>query len=318
MVYLVLLIGFALLIKGADFFVDGASGIARHFKVPSLLIGLTIVAFGTSAPEAAVSISAALQGNNGIALGNVLGSNLFNITFIIGLAAIFSPLNVERQTLRKEIPLTLLSGVALLALCADQYLDGSSHMIISRTDGVMLLLLFSIFLYYIFEVVQNSRETIVLDIPSPEHSFLKDILFTAGGLGAIIIGGNLVVESSITIATSFGLSETLIGLTIVAIGTSLPELITSTVAAMKKQTDIAVGNIVGSNIFNVMFVLGTSATLRPILADPSLIFELILNILVTVVLFVFSRTGRQITRNEGIILCLFYVIYMGYLVTYVA
>lgn len=314
MTYILLLVGFVLLIKGADFFVDGASGIAQHFKVPSLLIGLTIVAFGTSSPEAAVSISAALQGNNGIALGNVLGSNIFNISFIVGVSAIIFPLTVEKQTIRKEIPMTLLAGAALLAVCADNYLDGSSQMVLSRSDGFVLLLLFCIFMYYVIEIVKNSRETMELDVHTPTNSFAKDIVFTLGGMAMIIIGGTMVVNSSIEIATSFGISETLIGLTIVAVGTSLPELITSAVASMKKQSDIAVGNIVGSNIFNVMFILGSSAVLRPITADPSLILELLLNIILTIALFFFSKSGRKIDRKEGVILCLSYVVYMGYLI----
>lgn len=310
MTYLLLLVGFALLIKGADFFVEGSSGIAKAFKIPSLLIGLTIVAFGTSSPEAAVSISAALKGSSGIALGNVLGSNIFNITFIIGLSAILYPLAVEKQTLRKEIPLTLLAGAALLVLAMDEQVSGSLPQFISRGDGIMLLLLFCLFLYYIFEVVENSRESMEIETHHNTRDMKLNIAYTLGGLVGIIGGGELVVRSSVAIAKSFGLSETLIGLTIIAIGTSLPELITSVVASMKKQSDIAVGNIIGSNIFNILFILGFSATLSPIPFDPVLSTELKLNLGLTFILLVFSRTGRKITRNEGFMLCAFYVIYL--------
>lgn len=314
--YLLLLIGFALLVKGADYFVDGASSIARTLRVPALLIGLTIVAFGTSSPEAAVSISAALKGNNGIAVGNVLGSNIFNMTFIVGLAALFYPLTVERQTIRKEIPIMLLSAFALLALGADTFLAPIAQtMTISRGDGLMLLLLFAVFLYYIFEVAANSRETVEIEDKHPNSGIKKMLLYTLGGLTAIVVGGNFVVDSSIAIAKSFGLSETLIGLTIVAVGTSLPELVTSVVASMKKQSDIAVGNIVGSNIFNVLFILGISAVISPITIDSSLILELGLNIGLTVLLLGFSKSKYEISKKEGIVLCLAYVAYTGYLVS---
>lgn len=312
--YLLLLIGFVLLIKGADYFVDGASGIAKHFRIPSLLIGLTIVAFGTSAPEAAVSIGAAIKGNTGIALGNVLGSNIFNITFIIGLSAILFPLTVERQTIRKEIPLTLLAGLSLAVLSLDNIFGENQAAFISRGDGIILLLLFCVFLYYIFEVAKSSREVDASIEEVKIQPLRKCALYTLGGMVAIIFGGDLVVKSSIEIAKQFGLSDTLIGLTIVAVGTSLPELITSAVASMKKQTDIAVGNIIGSNIFNILFVLGASAVVKPLVVDTSLTIELILNIVLTLVLFQFSRSGRKIVKAEGIILCVLYVAYMIFLV----
>lgn len=314
MTYLLLLVGFALLIKGADYFVDGASGIAKSFRIPSLLIGLTIVAFGTSSPEAAVSISAAIKGNTGIALGNVLGSNIFNITFIIGISAILYPLTVERQTIRKEIPLTLLAGAALAVLALDNVFGVNQIPLISRGDGIILLLLFSVFMYYIFEVARASREVDVSVEDDPSQPLWKAALFTIGGIIAIVIGGDLVVKSSIDIAKQFGLSETLIGLTIVAVGTSLPELITSAVASMKKQTDIAVGNIIGSNIFNILFILGASAVISPLSVDTGMTIELILNIVLTLILFQFSKTGRKVVKAEGIVLCLLYVAYTVFLV----
>ena len=320
MSYLLLLVGFALLIKGADYFVEGAAGIAKALRVPTLLIGLTIVAFGTSAPEASVSISAALNGNNGISLGNVLGSNIFNIAFIVGIASILFPLSVERQTIRKELPFTLLAGFALMFLSMDTFFSNSQNQMLTRGDGLILLLLFGVFIYYILEMARNSRENSKDDIiQSPEEADKKIprwklALYTLGGLVAIIVGGDLVVKSAVKIAESFGLSQTVIGLTIVAVGTSLPELITSVTAALKKESDIAVGNIVGSNIFNILFILGMSATLSPVAFDPKLVLEIVLNILVTVVLLVFSITDKKINKVEGCILMLSYVVYMGYLI----
>lgn len=316
MAYILLVFGFVLLVKGADYFVIGASGVAKKLRVPALLIGLTIVAFGTSAPEAAVSILAAIKGNNGIAIGNVLGSNLFNMTFIIGMAALFFPLAVEKQTVKKEIPIMLLSALAVAALSADHLLSTTSKvMSIERGDGIILLLFFSVFMYYIFEVARNSREATPMNEEINKAETIKMIIYTIGGLAAIIFGGNVVVNSSIDIARSFGLSETVIGLTIVAIGTSLPELVTSVVASMKKQSDIAVGNIVGSNIFNVLFILGISSVISPLSVDSSLIVELILNILITIIFLGFSRSKHTISKKEGIILLLMYIAYVVYLLS---
>ncbi|MBK5253917.1 MAG: calcium/sodium antiporter [Peptostreptococcaceae bacterium] len=315
MAYILLAIGFVLLIKGADYFVSGASGLAKKLRVPALLIGMTIVAFGTSAPEAAVSISATLKGNSGIAIGNILGSNLFNASFIIGLAALLYPLRVEKQTVKKEIPIMLLSALALLALGADTFLTGrNTPMILERGDGIVLLLFFSVFMYYSIEVARNSRESMEIDNVVMKGESFKLALYTLGGVIAIIFGGNIVVTSATNIARSFGLSETIIGLTIVAIGTSLPELVTSVVAAIKKQPDIAIGNIVGSNIFNGLFIIGISSVIRPLVIDGSLIVELILNVIITVVLLCFSRSHHRISKPEGTVLLCSYLIYTVYLV----
>lgn len=316
MTYILLFAGFAALIKGADYFVDGASGIAKILKIPSILIGLTIVAFGTSSPEAAVSISAALKGNNGIALGNILGSNIFNISVIIGITAMIFPLDVHKQTMRKEIPLTLLAGVALLILSADGFLKDGQSLLLDRADGAILLLFFAVFVYYIIEAALNSKDPQENYLPENDHDTPKlglNLLYTAGGLVAILVGGNWVVNSSIEIATSFGVSQTIIGLTIVAVGTSLPELITSVTAARKKNTDIAIGNIVGSNIFNIFFVLGASAFISPILIDPSLMLELFMNIALTIVLLAFSRSHSKIVKWEGGVFIALYILYVAYL-----
>lgn len=313
--YLLLIIGFALLIKGADFFVDGASKIAKALHVSPLLIGLTIVAFGTSSPEATVSIVAALEENAGVAIGNVVGSNIFNITFVVGLTALLSPLKVESETIRKEIPFTLLASTSLLILISDISLQSLSSNFITRGDGFIFLLFFAIFLYYIFEVARHSRDKIKQEnVAVEEPSWGKNILFTLGGLAAIIFGGDLTVNSSIKIAYSFGMSETLVGLTIVAVGTSLPELITSVTAALKKQSEIALGNIVGSNIFNILFVLGAASVISPLAVDPKIVVDVVLMIILTVVLLIFSRSNSRIGKIEGIILAVAYIIYMIYII----
>lgn len=313
MSYLILIVSFVALVFGANYFVDGASGIAAKLRVPSLLIGLTIVAFGTSAPEVAVSLSASLSGSNGIAVGNVLGSNIFNIAFILGMAAMIWPITVERQTIKKEIPIMILSSLALFALGADSFLGKSPEMYISRGDGIMLLLLFASFLYYVFEVARNSREQGVIEEISISDSTAKMIVKTLFGLTLIILGGNFVVSSAVTIAQAFGISQTVIGLTIVAVGTSLPELVTSVIASLKKNSEIAVGNVVGSNIFNVFFILGASAVIAPLKIEASIFIDLIINIGLSVMLLFFAKSHHKINRTEGIVLMAIYVAYTAYL-----
>ncbi|NEY73591.1 calcium/sodium antiporter [Bacillus mesophilus] len=314
MTYILLLVGFALLIKGADYFVEGSSSIARSLNVSPLLIGLTIVAFGTSSPEATVSIVAALEDNAGVAIGNVVGSNIFNITFVIGVTALINPLVVENETIRKEIPFTLLASIALLILISDMTLQLVSENFITRSDGLILLLFFAIFLYYIFEVARKSRSKDITTEATPKKLWGKNLLFTIGGLAAIIFGGDLVVNSATQIAFAFGMSETLVGLTIVAVGTSLPELITSVTAALKKANDIAIGNIVGSNIFNILFVLGAASTVSPLPVDSKIFFDVILMIILTGILLVFSRTSFRIGKREGAILAIAYILYMIYII----
>lgn len=315
MTYLLLIIGFLLLIKGADYFVDGASTIAKLLNIPPILIGLTIVAFGTSSPEAAVSISAAIKGSGDISLGNVVGSNMFNITAIIGITSIINPLKVERETIRKEIPFALLASIALFILISDVNLQFFNKNLITRSDGLILLLFFLIFLYYIFEVARNSREKVVLDNEKTSTlTWGRNIFFTLAGLGAIIYGGDLVVKSSTEIAYSIGMSQTLVGLTIVAIGTSLPELITSITAAMKKQSEIALGNIIGSNIFNILFVLGSSSLISPISVDNKIFTDVMLMILFTIVLLYFSKTHSKVSKLEGSILTLVYLAYTAFII----
>ncbi|MBB6454244.1 cation:H+ antiporter [Salirhabdus euzebyi] len=314
MTYIILIVGFVLLIKGADYFVEGASNIAKALRISPLLIGLTIVAFGTSSPEATVSIVAALEENAGVAIGNVVGSNIFNITFVVGITAILNPLKVENTTIRKEIPFTLLASIALLILISDVALQSVSSNFITRSDGLIFLLFFSIFLYYIFEVARNSREQIRENEKVESISWVKNILFTVGGLVAIIFGGEFVVSSATDLAISFGMSETLVGLTIVAVGTSLPELITSITAALKKESEIALGNIVGSNIFNILFVLGSASVISPLAVSNKIFIDIILMIMLTVILLVFSRTNFRIGKIEGILLTVGYILYMIYII----
>ncbi|MDW7673554.1 MAG: calcium/sodium antiporter [Bacillota bacterium] len=316
MAYLLLLIGIILLIKGADFFVKGSSGIAKLLRVPPMLIGLTIVAFGTSSPEAAVSINASLKDISGIALGNVLGSNIFNIAFIVGLTALIAPLTVEKQTIRKEIPFTLLASIALIIMISDRTLQSINLNLVTRADGLILLLFFSIFLYYLFEMAKNSREKAMSEEEIPTNSYSMGIngIFAIGGLIGIIVGANLVVKGSTSIALQLGMSETLVGLTIVAVGTSLPELITSITAALKKESEIAIGNIVGSNIFNILFILGIAATIKPLTVDDKFLLDAFIMILYTFVLFIFSTTCQKITRIEGIALFLSYIVYLTYII----
>lgn len=316
MTYLILLIGFALLIKGADYFVEGASKIAQTLRVSPMLIGLTIVAFGTSAPEASVSFIAALEGNSDVAIGNVVGSNVFNVTFILGLTAIVFPLTVQSDTIRKEIPFALLGAVSLLLLISDMQLQGSDINLITRTEGLILLLFFAVFLYYVFEMARNNRAQLEENSTEPvvNPSWTKNLIYTIGGLVGIVFGGSLVVENSIEIALSLGMSETLVGLTIVAVGTSLPELVTSITAALKKQTEIALGNIVGSNIFNIFFILGASAAIHPLAVDPKIFLDMWLMIFVTFLLLILSRTHYKISKIEGVLLAIIYIIYLVFII----
>jgi len=313
MVYLLLVIGFILLIKGADFFVDGASNIASLLHIPPILVGLTIVAFGTSAPEATVSIIAALEGSSDISIGNVIGSNILNTTLVVGLAAFIFPLKVETQTIKKEIPFTFLSGIVLLVLMSDAVLLGLTNQI-NRSDGIILLLFLSIFLFYVFEVAINSRDKTHREPELSNKSWGKSILITVIGLAGIIYGGNLVVENAKTIAYALGMSETLVGLTIIAIGTSLPELVTSVTAALKKQSEIALGNIVGSNIFNILFVLGASSVISPFAINQQVFTDTYIMLILTIILFAFSRTKYRIGKKEGISLVVIYLLYLMYII----
>ncbi|PIC69340.1 sodium:proton exchanger [Sporosarcina sp. P18a] len=314
MSYILLIIGFILLIKGADYFVDGSSNIARLLQIPPILIGLTIVALGTSSPEATVSIIAAMGGNADVAVGNVVGSNIFNITIVVGIAAFLFPLKVQSETIRKEIPFTLLAGIVMLVLMSDMALQGFSSNVLTRSDGMIFLLFLSIFMYYVIELGLRSRQNSTLTQATENVKWGKNIFITLVGLAAIIFGGDLVVDHATKIAYSLGMSETLVGLTIIAIGTSLPELVTSISAALKKESEIALGNIVGSNIFNILFVLGASSVITPIAVNDKVFIDVVIMLVLTLVLLLFARTGFKIGKREGLMLAVAYVVYLVYVI----
>lgn len=297
-----LAVGFVLLVKGADWFVDGASEIAAKLKIPPLIIGLTIVAMGTSAPEAAVSISAALKGSAEITIGNIMGSNILNILIILGLAAVITPLAVERSTVRREMP--FLVGISLLLLF--QGWDG----VISFLDGLILTVLFAAYLTYLLVRAKSQPQE---QEPSGQRSLWKILLLTAVGLGAIVLGSSVAVDAACAIARLLGMSERFIGLTIVALGTSLPELFTSVTAARKGNADIAVGNIVGSNIFNILFVVGTSALITPVDYVPEFLTDGIVCIASAVLLWLCVFRKKRLGRVGGLLMLLGYGGYFMYL-----
>lgn len=307
--------GFVLLIKGADLLVKGASSIARRFNVSDLVIGLTVVAFGTSAPELSVNLLASMQGNTGIAIGNVLGSNIANVLLILGVTAIIYPLSVSSGTVWKEIPFCLLSALALGFLANDEILDGEALSVISRSDGFVLLLFFSIFLYYsvgIAKKVKGQDE----ETPEATGGITAAAFMTVAGLAGLTLGGKWIVDSAAGIGAAMGMSEAMVGLTIVAVGTSLPELATSAMAAYRKNVDIAVGNVVGSNIFNVFLVLGVSSTVRPLPFLTAGNADIAVVILANLALFLamFTRSKRSVDRTEGAMFLLLYASYMAFVV----
>ena len=309
--YILFFFGFVLLIKGADLLVDGASSIAKKMKISNISIGLTVVAFGTSMPELVVNIFASYQGNPEIAIGNILGSNIANILLILGISAIIYPLTVQKNTIWKEIPFSLLAAIIVGVLASDALIDGRNFSELSRGDGFILIGFFVIFMYYIVSIAKDVDDTQGIEIK--DISNLKSFLFILGGLVGLTVGGKLIVDGAVMIAGEMGLSESFIGLTVVAIGTSLPELATSAVAAYKKNVDIAVGNIVGSNIFNIFWILGISAIIKPLPFNPTSIYDLLMTLVASLFLFAFLFVGKkhQINKAKGII---FVLIYIGYIV----
>lgn len=311
---LFLLIGLVLILVGANALTDGASAVARNFKISPLVIGLTIVAFGTSAPELTVSVVSSLNGSAELSIGNVVGSNIFNILMIVGVTAMVVPVSVTKGTLSKEIPLAVLSSIVLLIFANDVFLKSGSSNVLSRADGLVLLCFFMIFLGYTFAIAHNGVENVQEDIrPMP---FWKASLYIIGGLAGLIYGGQLFVDSSSEIARMLGVGESIIGLTLVAMGTSLPELATSVVAALKKSPEMAIGNVIGSNLFNVFFVLGVSASISPLPLGGITNFDLFYLLGSSVLLFLVSLLykERTITRVEGLVMILAYVFYTGYLI----
>lgn len=314
---LLLIGGLLLILLGANGLTDGAAAVAKRFNIPDIVIGLTIVAFGTSAPELTVSVSSAIKGNADIAIGNVVGSNIFNILMIVGCTALVAPITVSRNTLKREIPLCILSSVALMLCANDVLLDGGADNILSRIDGLLLLCFFAIFLGYTFAIAKrHPEETLEETDEIKQLPLWKSSLYIVAGLAALIIGGNFFVDGASGIAASLGVSDSIIGLTIVAGGTSLPELATSIVAALKKNPEIAIGNVIGSNLFNVFFVLGCSASITPLhiagITNLDMCVLLGSSILLWIVGIFLGK--RIITRLEGILMMACYVAYTAVLI----
>lgn len=308
-----LFLGLILLIKGADWLVSGASSLAKKHHISDIVIGLTIVAFGTSAPELVVNVFASISDNQGIVFGNVIGSNLFNLFLVLGIAGIISPLVVRSGTVWKEIPLSLLS-VAMLFLLANDQLLGSREPLMDRIDGLFLLLFFGLFLYFLFRNLK--KEISSLSVVKVQASALKVWAYIIGGLVGLVIGGRLVVDQAVDIAATLGVNEKLIGLTIVAAGTSLPELATSVVATINKNNDIAIGNIIGSNIFNIFFILAMSSIVRPVTYDIKFNMELAILATGTLFLFLAMFSGKKyrLDRWEAMILVAIYLGYMSFVI----
>ena len=302
MEYVWLVVGFVLLIKGADFFVDGSSSLARLLRVPSVIIGLTIVAMGTSAPEASVSMSAALSGSNEIALSNVIGSNIFNGLVVVGICAFMAAFSTNKDILKRDLPLNILITFILCILLANG--------VLSRLEGILLLIGMTAYLIsMVISALKNRQDEEngkVLSLP-------KSLLYIAGGLIAVIAGGNLVVDNACIIAESFGVSQNFIGLTIIAVGTSLPELVTSIVATRKGDSGLALGNAIGSNIFNILFILGISAAITPLAVLSESVIDCILLLLSAILLYIFARSKKSMCRWERAVCILLYIAYTGYL-----
>lgn len=316
--YILLIIGFVLLIKGADFFVDGSSSVAKILKVPTIIIGLTVVAFGTSMPELSVSVTAALRGSNDLAVSNVLGSNIFNLLVVLGCCALVKPVAAKWSLLKKEFPFSILITIILLLVDSDfsimKILDGNQGFVLGRWAGLLFLILFVLYIYATVKSALRSRAE-AKDMEEEEYktmSPLKSGVYIVIGLIGIVWGGNLVVDSASNIALTFGWSQTFIGLTIVALGTSLPELVTSVVAARKGENDLAVGNVVGSNIFNILLILGISSFITPITLDVTAVYDTIILIIASIVVYVSAISKREIQRKEGILFLVCYFAFFLY------
>jgi cation:H+ antiporter len=329
MEYIWLIAGFVLLIVGADIFVEGSSAIAKRFKIPPIIIGLTIVAFGTSMPEASVSISAALAGNNDIAISNVLGSNIFNLLMVLGASALICPVRVHSTSIKKEIPFSIFITIALgVVLAFGIHFDAEADLLMGMdifnhatftlgvAGGAILLVLFALYMYWqIRGALKARKKGDIEEEPDDENKKIPAglaIEMIILGIVGIIMGGNFVVENASIIAENFGMSQTLIGLTIVAVGTSLPELVTSIVAAKKGESDLALGNVIGSNVFNVLFILGASAVISPMSVDILAIYDTLVLLFVSILALIFARSSKRFSRPEGAVMLAIYVIYFVY------
>ena len=311
---LLLIAGFIFLIKGADLLVDGASSVASNFKISKLLIGLTIVAFGTGAPELAVSFSSLMNGSTDILVGNVIGSNIINVLLLIGIAAIIRPIKVNKDTVSKELPLLLLISTALIILLLDVNLAEAIINTFSRADAIICLLFFCIFLYYLFSLAKKNKKE-ASEVEKPKYKLSKSFIFVIIGLIGVIGGSQLVVNSASNIATTIGISERIISLTIIALGTSLPELITTIIAAKKKESDLLVGNIVGSNIFNICIVLALPVAFAGGITPNNFeIIDLAMLIISSILLCVLARRGHKISRFDGILMLFIFMLYYGFII----
>ena len=320
LVLIFLVMGFVLLIKGADFFVEGSSSVAKRLHVPSIIIGLTIVAMGTSLPETAVSVSASLAGNNELAVSNVVGSNIFNLMVVIGVCAMIATVNVAEETIKRDIPISLVCAGFLLLL-GIVGLGDKEGMILGHFDGIIFLCAFAVYIFHLIKTaLKASKEGRKVEIEGGSDEDIKlisvpmSILFIVGGAIAIAIGGDMTVDAASRIAGDLGMSQTLIGLTIVSIGTSLPELVTSIVAARKNEVDMALGNAIGSNVFNIFMVLGVASAISPISIVTENIIDLCVLVVFTVCVWIFAGTKRKIGRMEGLCMVAFYAAYVVYIV----
>ena len=314
---LLLIVGGALVLFGADRLTDGATALARRFGVTEMVIGLTVVAFGTSLPEFVTSFMSTLKGSSDISIGNIVGSNIFNTLVIVGASALVYPIVIRKSTVTKDIPFSVLASIMLIVVVFDVALDGAAMNILTRTDGLLMLGFFSVFMAYTFFMARNTEELSTSNernVPVKQMPYWKIFLFIILGLAGLVLGGNLFVESACEIALSLGISETVVGLTIVAAGTSLPELATSVVAARKGSSAIAIGNVVGSNIFNIFFVMGMCATIAPMKVGNISYIDLALMLVSMLMLWGFSFSKRKIERWEGALLVIVYLIYLSYLV----
>ena len=309
---ILLIVWFVILIKGADVFVEGASGVAGNFKISKMLIGLTIVSFGTSAPEFAISVKSLLSGSGDIVLGNVIGSNILNILLILGCSSIVHSLTVKSNTVKKELPITMLITILFAVLLSDAIFDKGMINQFSRSDGIVLILFFTVFLYYLIKMARNRTEE---EADKDLISMKKAAIFTIIGIVGIVLGSNFVVDSASYIAKALGVSERMISLTIIALGTSLPELVTSVTATMKGEYDIAIGNVVGSNIFNIGIVVGIPVAIFGGIGHIAFSYvDLIVMVVSAIIVFLFSFNDYKITRHEGIGLLLLFISYYGYVI----
>ena len=306
-----LIIGFAFLVKGADAFVEGSSSIAKHFHVPSLIIGMTIVAMGTSLPETAVSVTASIAGSNALAVSNAVGSNIFNLMVVIGVCAVLTPVAVQKSSLKIDIPMSIVCALLLLVL-------GHDRMMLTRVNGLILIVLFAFFILYMIRSAQHSMNTEDSEFAAEAAdmkvmSVPKSLIFIVIGIAGITLGSDWVVDGAKTIASAFGISENLIGLTIVAFGTSLPELMTSIVAARKNEVDMALGNAVGSNIFNILMVLGIASALSPIAFIQENIIDIIILVGFSFIVWLMAWTKHRLDKIEGLAMILLYAGYVVYI-----